>query len=113
MEVETSHLCEEPASLSGKVVCTMNGRAPDMSENSLKTPLSPVLAPKEQPRTLWGDAPEKKALWGKLRIGEPLGERAHCAVGTPSRWAGVSLVTLALHRGDTFSKSGDVTSLGV
>lgn len=38
VEVRTSHLCEEPASRSGKVVCAMNGRAPAMSENNLKTP---------------------------------------------------------------------------
>lgn len=67
--VRTSHLCEELTEVwerggFARVVCATNGRAPNLSENSLKT--------SRQPRTLCRDTTEGRALWEKLRIGEPL-----------------------------------------
>lgn len=66
--VRTFHLCEELTEVGWdvlpRVMCATNGRAPNMSENSLKT--------FRQPRTLCRDAAEGRALWKKLRIGEPL-----------------------------------------
>lgn len=46
------------------MVCASNGRAPNMSEDSLKT--------FRKPRTLCRDSAEGRTWWEKLRIGESL-----------------------------------------